>query len=57
MTWEGVKGGGAGIEAEASQAGNYQQLPALLQGTLAFTYYMSQQDKEECKSTRGTHRV
>ncbi len=53
MSWEREGGGGAETEDEASQAGKYQQLPALLQGTLAFTYRVSQQGKEECESTKA----
>ncbi len=44
-------------EEEPIKTGKYQELPALLYGTLAFTYHVSQQGKEECESTRGTNRV
>ena len=46
-----------GIEEGHSQAGDHKNLLALLYGTLPFTYHKSQQEKEECKSTRGTKRV
>ena len=51
------KGRGEELKRKLVKTGNYQELPVLLYGTLAFTYHVSHQGKEECESTRGSNRV